>query len=130
MSDAQLAELPAETATPVVIRSGTSVCLTVAVAEPGPLIAMKPHSIMTRGAAKEATDLLDIIRLMLDTTSGPVARDQLGQTERLPRHDAARHAGRWFGSHADRSLRPIHAAPKAAIWPRRRRPRRGTVARR
>ena len=45
--------------------------VTVAVAEPGPLITMKLQSIMNRGAAKEGTDLLDIIRLCLDPATGP-----------------------------------------------------------
>ena len=44
----------------------------VRVAEPGPLIAMKLQSIMNRPAAKERTDLLDVVRLTLDSTVGPL----------------------------------------------------------
>jgi len=51
--------------------SGTSE-LTVSVAEPGPIVAMKLQSIMNRGSAKEGTDLLDIIRLSVDPATGPV----------------------------------------------------------
>jgi hypothetical protein len=39
--------------------------LTVHVSEPGPILAMKLQSIMNRGAAKEGTDLLDIVRISL-----------------------------------------------------------------
>jgi hypothetical protein len=81
-------------------------------AEPGPLIAMKLQSIMNRGAAKEGTDLLDIIRLCLDPATRPVLTDQLANADELLRADAARHAQRWFNDHADRSLRVIRAIPE------------------
>ncbi len=92
VTDADLAHLPddptdrlhvlshawaATSATPVTIRATALPNLTVAVAEPGPLIAMKLQSIMNRGSAKEGTDLLDIIRLCLDPTTGPTLRTQL-----------------------------------------------------
>src|SRR5665811_2488253 len=91
VTDAELADLPddptdrlhvlshgwaAATATPMLIRAGGMPDLAVAVAEPGPLIAMKLQSIMNRGAAKEGTDLLDIVRLCLDPAAGPVLRSQ------------------------------------------------------
>lgn len=52
--------------TAVLVRTYGSPDLTVQVAEAGPLVAMKLQSIMNRGSAKEGTDLLDIIRLILD----------------------------------------------------------------
>jgi hypothetical protein len=102
----------ASTATPVTIRSTGLPDLAVAVAEPGALVAMKLQSIMNRGGAKEGTDLLDIIRLCLDSTAGPVLRAQLANAEPLLREDAARHAQRWFSEHAQRSLRMVQAVPE------------------
>lgn len=127
VTDAELAHLPddptdrlhvlshawaAATATPIEIRADGLPDLTVAVAEPGPLVAMKLQSIMNRGATKEATDLLDIISLTLDPTAGATVRSQLAGADRQLRQDAARHAQRWFTNRAERSLRLIHAVPE------------------
>jgi hypothetical protein len=73
---------------------------------------MKLQSIMNRSAAKEGTDLLDIIRLTLDSTAGPVARAQLAGANPQLQQDAARHTELWFADHLDRSLRRIHAIPE------------------
>jgi len=102
----------AVSATPVTIRTTDLPDLSVAVAEPGPLIAMKLQSIMNRGAAKEATDLLDITRLCLDPATRPVLTNQLANAEELLRADAVRHAQRWFNDHAGRSLRLVRAIPE------------------
>jgi hypothetical protein len=127
VTDAELADLPddptdrlhvlshgwaAATATPMLIRASGMPDLTVAVAEPGPLIAMKLQSIMNRGAAKEGTDLLDIVRLCLDPAAGPVLRSQLEAADPQLREDASLHARRWFEDHADRSLRLARAIPE------------------
>lgn len=127
VTDAELTDLPddptdhlhvlshgwaAATATPMLIRAGGMPDLTVAVAEPGPLIAMKLQSIMNRGATKEGTDLLDIVRLSLDPTAGPVLRSQLEAADPRLREDASRHAKRWFEDHAHRSLRLARAIPE------------------
>ncbi|MFC4853211.1 hypothetical protein [Actinophytocola glycyrrhizae] len=88
--------------------------LTVRVSEPGPLIAMKLQSIMNRGAAKEGTDLLDIIRLTLDRACGPVSRDQLEAADPQLRADALLHARRWFDLSAGRSLNKIRAVPEGS----------------
>jgi hypothetical protein len=68
VTDAEVADLPddptdrlhvlshawaAASATPMIIRAGEMSNLTVAVAEPGPLVAMKLQSIMNRPAVKE-----------------------------------------------------------------------------
>jgi len=82
------------------------------VAEPGPLIAIKLQSIMNRGAAKEGTDLLDIVRITLDRVCGPISRDQLESADAQMRADALLHARRWFDQSADRSLRRIRAVPE------------------
>ncbi|MGH8966191.1 MAG: hypothetical protein ACRDXB_12800 [Actinomycetes bacterium] len=86
--------------------------LTVAVAEPGPIIAMKLQSIMNRGAAKEGTDLLDIVRLTLDRSCGPTSRDQLAAAGQLLRTDALLHSRRWFDEAVDRSLKKVRAVPE------------------
>jgi len=127
VTDAELADLPndptdrlhvlshawgAATATSVVIRPGTGSDLTVAVAEPGPLVAMKLQSIMNRGAAKEGTDLLDIVRLCLDPVAGPVLRAQLAAADAQLCADASLHTNRWFADGVERSLRLMRAIPE------------------
>ena len=90
VSDADLTDLPedptdrlhvlshawaASTATAMVLRTTDGDDdLTVRVAEPGALVATKLQSVMNRGRYKEGTDLLDIIRLTLDRSSGPAGQ--------------------------------------------------------
>lgn len=127
VTDAELATLPtdptdrlhvlshawaAATATPVTIRAAGMAELTVAVGEPGPLIAMKLQSIMNRGRAKEGTDLLDIIRLSLDDETGPISRSQLRAADAQLRKDAALHTERWFAQHVDRSSSRVREIPE------------------
>lgn len=102
----------AETATDLTLAVTGATEVTVAVAEPGPIIAMKLQAVMNRGAAKEGTDLLDIIRLTLDTQCGPASRGQLELADEQLRADALLHAQRWFHQHAARSLRKIQAVPE------------------
>lgn len=102
----------AATATPVLIRADGIAGLTVAVAKPGPLVAMKLQSVMNRGAAKEATDLLDMVRLVLDSAAGPLVRTQLATADSQLQRDAARHARRCFQDPAQRSLRVVRAIPE------------------
>ena len=102
----------ATTATPVVLKTARAPDLTVAVAEPGPIVAMKLQSIMNRGKEKEGTDLLDIIRLCLDPVAGQFLRTQLITADPQIRADATRHAQRWFNDHADRSLRRVRGIPE------------------
>lgn len=127
VSDAELADLPDDptdrlhvlshawavaTATPIVIRATGTGGLTTAVGEPGPLIAMKLQSLMNRGSAKEATDLLDIVNLTLDRRAGRVALTQLAGADARLRADAARHAARWFVERLDRSTRLVRGIPE------------------
>jgi hypothetical protein len=107
----------AATATKIIICAGAraggavGIEVRVAVAEPGPLVAMKLQSVMNRGRAKEATDLLDIVRLTLDPVTGPVVRERLaGAAERI-RVDADRHAKRWFTDKAARTVRLVRELP-------------------
>lgn len=58
---------------------------TTLVAEPGPLIAMKLQAVMNRSADKQGTDLLDIVRLVLDDLTRPVALGQLSGVDAFHR---------------------------------------------
>jgi hypothetical protein len=73
---------------------------------------MKLQSAMTRGRAKEATDLLDIVRLTLDPVTGPVVREQLAGASKRIRVDADRHAKRWFTDQAARTGRLVRELPQ------------------
>lgn len=79
------------------------------VAEPGPLVAMKLQAVMDRGSAKQATDLLDIVRLTLD----PDARDrmliQLSESDRSMARDIALHVDLWLTKNRTQSLRWIQS---------------------
>jgi hypothetical protein len=86
----------------------------VRVATPGPLIAMKIQAVMNRPAAKEATDLLDIVRLTLDLEAGPVARQQLAEADPKIAEDASLHAKRWFVEHRIRTAQLIRTIPEGS----------------
>ncbi|MCX2934703.1 hypothetical protein ORI20_31005 [Mycobacterium sp. CVI_P3] len=86
--------------------------VTVRVAEPGPLIAMKLQSLMDRGAAKEASDLLDIVRLTLDPAAGIAARQQLSNADLQLRADCLLHVKLWLVTHARRSLSRVRSIPE------------------
>src|SRR5262249_16690846 len=88
--------------------------VTVAVAEPGALVAMKLQSVMNRGRAKEATDLLDIIELTLPLSPGLSARAALSVASAQLRTDAAFHADLWFRARADRTLRLVQGLPEGS----------------
>lgn len=80
------------------------------VAEPGPLVAIKLQSVMLRSTAKEGTDLLDIVTILLDPAARDAALMQLAQSDPIIAEDAALHAHRWFVTQVDRSLRLIRSA--------------------
>ncbi|HEY2701880.1 MAG TPA: hypothetical protein VGJ45_40945 [Pseudonocardiaceae bacterium] len=84
----------------------------VAVARPGPLVATKLQALPNRGSAKEATDLLDIVRLTLDPRVGTMVRTQFAEANSQLRADALLHVRRWFADRADRSLRLIRSTPE------------------
>ena len=83
-------------------------------AEPGPLIATKLQALPNRASVKEATDLLDIVRLTLDDETGPVVRAQLAAADVLLKQDAALHVKRWLGTAAGRSVRLIRTTPSGS----------------
>lgn len=85
------------------------------VAEPGPLIAMKLQAVLLRSRAKEGTDLLDIVTILLDPVARDVALAQLAGCDPVIAADAALHAHRWFVQQLDRTLRLIRAAGGPAI---------------
>jgi hypothetical protein len=104
----------ADTATPVHIRAHQVDDVRVLVAEPGPLIAMKLQSTIDRGAAKEGTDLLDIIRLTLDQQSGPIARLQLSQVDEELKAAVRWHVDWCFQQNTARSLSRVRRIPEGA----------------
>lgn len=104
----------ADTASAVVLRAQGAPERAVAVAEPGPLIAMKLQSTFDRGSAKEGTDLLDIVRLTLDRQAGPIARQQLSAADDQMARDVEAHVQWCFDRNASRSLALINAIPEGA----------------
>jgi hypothetical protein len=104
----------AATATPVIIDVHGQPDISVAIAEPGPLIAMKLQATFDRSKAKEGTDLLDIVRLTLDQQSGPTVREQLSLAESQLAQDIAQHVEFCLNTRADRSLSLINAIPEGA----------------
>jgi hypothetical protein len=104
-------------ATPLAIRAtagGTAFEHTVRVAEPGPLVATKLQALPNRSRAKEATDVLDIARLVLDHRTGAVVRTQLAASATQVKLDAALHVRSWFVERAGRTLRLVRATPAGA----------------
>lgn len=105
------------TATPLRIHAtagGTAFEHTVRVAEPGPLIATKLQALPNRTKAKEATDLLDIIRLTLDHQTGSAVRAQLTASDAQLKSDAALHVDSWFVDRAGRTLSLVRTTSAGA----------------
>jgi hypothetical protein len=83
---------------------GATVVATTRVAEPGPLIAMKLQAIMNRNAEKQGTDLLDIVRLVLDPVAGPAALSQLRSVDAALAADIDRHVDLWLDQRRRQAL--------------------------
>ena len=90
--------------------NGAHVEVTTLVAEPGPIVAMKLQAIMNRAAAKQGTDLQDILRLILDEQVRPAALAQLGGCDVSIAADIALHVDLWLVERRMRALRWIHDA--------------------
>jgi hypothetical protein len=91
----------------VIRPNGERIEVTTPVAEPGPLIAMKLQAVMNRSVAKQGTDLLDIVRLMLDAGARPTALGQIGAVAAPMAADIALHVDLWFVRRRTQSLRWI-----------------------
>jgi hypothetical protein len=104
----------AQTATPVRLVAQDIDPVPARVAQPAALVAMKLQSAMNRGAAKEGTDLLDIVRLTTDSATAASVIADLRAADSQLRSDALLHARRWFTQSADRTLRRIRAVPEGA----------------
>jgi hypothetical protein len=89
---------------------GDRIEVTTLVAEPGPLIAMKLQSVMNRAVDKKGTDLLDIVHLVLDPTTRPVAIAQVTYVDASVARDVAFHVDHWFVGKPQLDLRWIRAA--------------------
>ena len=90
--------------------SGAHVKVSGLVAEPGPLVAMKLQAIMNRAAAKQGTDLQDIVRLILDEEARPAALAQLRSCNTSTAADIALHVDLWLIDRRRQALRWIHDA--------------------
>lgn len=84
----------------------------VRVAEAGPLVAMKLQALPNRKSDKEATDLLDISKLMLDPATASRARSQLAGAVPQIREDAIRHVDLWFDKNAAASASRMRRIPE------------------
>jgi hypothetical protein len=85
------------------------------VAEPGPLIAMKPQAIMDRGNEKAGTDLWDIVRLALDPVCGPLAVRQFSECDRQMAEDIAQHLEGWFRTKRGWTLDRLERVARSAV---------------
>jgi hypothetical protein len=104
----------AETATLMTLVADAPPPVDVLVAQPAALVAMKLQSAMNRGAAKEGTDFLDIVRLTTDPrTNRPVA-DGLQAAGQQLKDDALLHVHLWFEQGRDRTLKKIRNIPEGA----------------
>jgi hypothetical protein len=91
--------------------------VTTPVAEPGPLVAMKLQAVMNRSVGKQGTDLLDIIRLILDPATRPVALDQIGHVDPSIAADIALHVDLWFVRRHEQVFHWIGAAGGGDVTP-------------
>lgn len=94
----------------VIFGSGIRLEVTTPVVEPGPLIAMKLQAVMNRSAAKQGTDLLDIVRLTLDRDARPRALGQLKTISPAMARDIALHVDLWFNQRRTQAVRWIQSA--------------------
>ena len=92
--------------------SDASTHVDVLVAQPAALVAMKLQSAMNRGAAKEGSDLLDIVRLTTDSTTSRSVVDGLRAAGQQLKDDAHLHVLRWFEQGRDRTLKRIKGIPE------------------
>lgn len=108
-----------ETATPVLITAtatkaiGGSTSLDTSevealVARPGPLVAMKMKASVDRFAAKEATDLLDVVRLVTDPATAGLVATEFAATDPQLRADVATHVDQQFRQNSLRTRRLIN----------------------
>ena len=100
------------TATPMILRADSLDAVEVRVAEPGPLVAMKLQNLPNRPSDKEATDLLDISRLLLDQSTARQVRWQLAEAPQQLREDALLHADLWFRKNARTSASKMKRIPE------------------
>ncbi|OJF11559.1 prevent-host-death protein [Couchioplanes caeruleus subsp. caeruleus] len=77
------------------------------VAEPGPLVAMKIQAVMNRSTAKQGTDLLDTVRIMLDSATRPAALEQISTVDSSVANDIALHIDYWLVRRRAQALRLI-----------------------
>lgn len=102
----------ADTATLMTLMADAPPPVDVLVAQPAALVAIKLQSAMNRGAAKEGTDFLDIVRLSTDPVTNRPVVDGLQSAGQQLKDDALLHVGRWFEKGRDRTLKRIRTIPE------------------
>ncbi len=103
---------PRRTATPVTLVTDDPPSVLALVARPAALVAMKLQSVMNRGAAKEGTDLLDIVRISTDPLTTDLVAAELPLAHQQLKEDALLHTGRWFKQASVRTLKLIRNIPE------------------
>jgi hypothetical protein len=101
----------------MVLRADNLDAVEVRVAEPGPLVAMKLQNLPNRPSAKEATDLLDISKLLLDQSTAAHVRSQLAAAAQQIREDVLLHADLWLRQNASASARRMRLIPEGGKQP-------------
>ena len=78
---------------------------------------MKLQSVQDRGSAKEGTDLLDIVRLTLDSDAGVRVRVQLGRVDAMIARDCAEFVNRVLLVNPALMARKVHRAGGTDVTP-------------
>lgn len=94
----------------VILKNGKYVTTSTRMAEPGPLVAMKLQAIMDREKQKQGTDLLDIMRIMLDEDAGPKAWSQIFSCDKPASEDILLHVEHWLCKEKNFTLKRIREA--------------------
>ena len=96
-------------------RAVETVLAEVLVARPGPLVAMKLKASVDRGAAKQATDLLDVVRLVTDPVASRHVAREFTAVDAQVRTDVAHHAAQQFFDRRPQTRRMIRNLNVAGI---------------
>ena len=85
------------------------------VARPGPLIAMKLKASIDRMTVKEATDLLDVVRLVTDPATAGLVMAEFGEADPQLVEDVATHVRLKFRTNVLRTRRIIRDLGQTAV---------------
>lgn len=85
------------------------------VVRPGPLVAMKLKASVDRTEVKEATDLLDVVRLLTDPVTAGLVMEEFGTAHPQLVEDVAAHARLQFRTKALHTRRIIGDLGRASV---------------